>query len=105
GEVVALEEDARAACRTAERIPQPHRFVERCGRTRERHARQAVELHALSSVSRRSSVCSSTSAPVVMSSGDENSSAEWLIPPRLGTKIMPMGPRYAISCASWPAPL
>ena len=30
---------------------------------------------------------------------------EWLIPPTLGMKIIPIGPSRAISCASCPAPL
>ena len=33
-----------------------------------------------------------------------NSSGEWLIPSRLGTKIMPIGAKTAMDWASWPAP-
>src|ERR1700730_19107946 len=50
-------------------------------------------------------VSSSTFAPFSMSPGRENSLGEWLIPPTLGMKIMPIGPRLAISCASCAAPL
>jgi len=39
-----------------------------------------------------------------MSSGCENSRGEWLMPPTLGTKIIPTGPSRAMSCASCPAP-
>ena len=37
--------------------------------------------------------------------GREYSFGEWLIPPTLGMKIIPIGPICAISCASCPAPL
>jgi hypothetical protein len=40
-----------------------------------------------------------------MSSGRENSRGEWLMPPMLGTKIIPTDVSRAMSCASWPAPL
>ena len=43
---------------------------------------------------------SSTSAPCAMSSAVENSFGEWLIPPTLGMKIIPIGAIRAISCAS-----
>src|SRR3984893_13156279 len=55
--------------------------------------------------SRPNTVSSSTFAPFSMSPGRENSLGEWLIPPTLGMKIMPIGPRLAISCASCAAPL
>ncbi|MEX2150517.1 MAG: hypothetical protein WD793_09880 [Steroidobacteraceae bacterium] len=48
---------------------------------------------------------SSTSTPLAMSSGAVYSFGEWLIPPLLGTKIMPIGATCDMSCASWPAPL
>ena len=48
--------------------------------------------------------CSSTLAPRVMSSGAVYSSGEWLMPSRLGTKIMPTGPSSAMLWASCPAP-
>src|SRR2546422_6242103 len=56
-------------------------------------------------VSSLSNVRSRTFAPLAMSSGRENSFGEWLIPPTLGMKIIPIGAIGASSCASWPAPL
>ena len=50
-------------------------------------------------------VLSSTSAPLAMSTDLVNSFGEWLMPPMLGTKIIPIGAIRAISCASCPAPL
>jgi len=50
-------------------------------------------------------VCNSTFAPFVMSSGREYSRGEWLIPPMLGTKIIPIGASRAMFCASCVAPL
>ncbi len=51
-------------------------------------------LHARSSFN---NVCSKTFAPFAMSSGCENSRGEWLMPPTLGTKIIPTGPSRAMS--------
>ena len=51
-----------------------------------------------------STPCSSTLAPRVMSSGAVYSSGAWLMPSRLGTKIMPTGPSSAMLWASCPAP-
>ena len=47
---------------------------------------------------------SRTFAPRVMSSGAVYSRGEWLIPSRLGTKIIPTGPSSAMLWASCPAP-
>src|SRR6516162_6098593 len=47
----------------------------------------------------------STSAPLAMSSGDEYSFGEWLMPSLLGTKIIPIGETLATFCESWPAKL
>jgi len=47
--------------------------------------------------SKARTVCTRTLAPFSMSCGRENSFGEWLIPPILGTKIMPIGPMRAIS--------
>jgi hypothetical protein len=46
-----------------------------------------------------------TFTPFVMSAGAVYSRGEWLIPPTLGTKIIPMGAMRAMSWASCPAPL
>src|SRR3990172_2573247 len=46
-----------------------------------------------------------TDAPFAMSLASVNSLGEWLTPPALGTKIMPVGAIRATSCASCPAPL
>jgi hypothetical protein len=43
---------------------------------------------------------SSTFAPFAQSSHVVSSRGEWLTPPTLGTKIMPIGPTCAIICAS-----
>ena len=56
-------------------------------------------------MSKARTACKRTLAPFSISCGRENSLGEWLIPPMLGMKIMPMGPMRAIYCASWPAPL
>ena len=40
-----------------------------------------------------------------MSAGDVHSAGEWLRPPRLGTKIIPLGAIFEIICVSWAAPL
>ena len=50
--------------------------------------------------STRSVVRNSTSAPFAQSDQRENSLGEWLMPPMLGTKIMPIGPSLARNCAS-----
>src|SRR5712671_2010185 len=50
--------------------------------------------------SNRRIVCSNTFAPFVTSSGRVSSSGEWLMPFTDGTKIMPIGPMRARSCAS-----
>ena len=50
--------------------------------------------------STRRTVRSSTSAPFPQSDHRESSLGEWLIPPMLGMKIMPMGPSFASHCAS-----
>src|SRR5439155_15369612 len=55
--------------------------------------------------SNRRIVCSNTFAPFVTSSGRVSSSGEWLMPFTDGTKIIPIGPMRARSCASCPAPL
>ena len=52
-----------------------------------------------------STVRSRTFAPFAQSSQCVSSFGEWLMPPTLGTKIIPIGPSCAIFCASWPAPL
>ena len=44
-------------------------------------------------------------APFSISSGREYSIGEWLIPPALGMKIIPIGAILAMLWASWPAPL
>jgi len=50
--------------------------------------------------STRSIVCSSTFAPFAQSDQRVNSLGEWLIPPTLGTKIIPIGAILARNCAS-----
>src|SRR4030095_978804 len=52
-----------------------------------------------------STVCSRTLAPLAQSSQWVSSFGEWLTPPTLGTKIMPIGPSCALICASWAAAL
>jgi len=47
-----------------------------------------------------STVSSRTLAPFAMSVGDVNSFGEWLIPPALGTKIIPVGATRLMFCAS-----
>ena len=44
-------------------------------------------------------VCSNTLAPSAQFIQGVSSLGEWLMPPTLGTKIMPIGPRRAIICA------
>ncbi len=53
----------------------------------------------------RTIVCSMTFAPFVICSGLVNSEGAWLMPPLLGTKIMPIGAMSLRLCASCPAPL
>jgi hypothetical protein len=48
---------------------------------------------------------SNTFAPLLQSCQRVSSRGEWLIPPTLGTKIIPIGPSCAIIWASCPAPL
>ena len=55
------------------------------------------------SLSNVNKVCNKTFAPLAMSLALVNSLGEWLIPPILGTKIIPTGAINAMSCASWPA--
>ena len=45
-------------------------------------------------------VRSSTFAPLAMFSGEVYSFGEWLIPPTLGTNIMPVGAMWVMSWAS-----
>ena len=50
--------------------------------------------------STRNIVCSSTLAPFAQSDQRVNSFGEWLTPPTLGTKIIPIGASLARNCAS-----
>ena len=50
-------------------------------------------------------VSRSTWQPCRMSSSAVYSYLEWLIPPTLGTKIMPVGNTFVITSESWNAPL
>ncbi len=47
-------------------------------------------------ISRCKIVCSNTRAPRIQSSAEVDSCGEWLTPPMLGTKIIPIGPIRAI---------
>ena len=50
------------------------------------------------------STCASTRVPFANCAGSEYSAGLWLMPLRLGTKIMPVGQSGTMNCASWKAP-
>src|SRR5688572_14760274 len=71
----------------------------RLWRVRDRHWLEHRQL-----LSRKRTALSNTFAPFAQSCQDVSSFGEWLTPPTLGTKIIPMGVSCAIIWASWPAP-
>ena len=80
-------------CSEPERIP-THSVNER-----DYDPSQKIRSHA-SPRSMSKIVCKRTLAPLAQSCQGVNSLGEWLMPCTLGTKIIPIGPIFAIICAS-----
>jgi hypothetical protein len=68
---------------------------------RDRHIAERTPDQQVDHAARRASVPASTATPRSMSSGAVYSSGWWLMPPALGTKIIPMAIPDPSTIASW----